>query len=82
MKTLIVNLNNTTFNKITMICANMGIKPSEFTQQLFETPMFKQTLDIMWQALVKTSNIENENERKQAFFDELKNLMEENTNDK
>ena len=75
MRNIVVSVDNDTFLKIQMISQNMGVKPSDFIKQVLATPVFKDTLNMMWQALVKTSNIENENERKQAFIDEIKEML-------
>lgn len=78
MRNIVVSIDNDTFLKIQMISQNMGVKPSDLLKQILNTPVFKDTLNMMWQALVKTSNINDENERKEAFINEVKELSKNN----
>lgn len=78
MRNIVVSVDNDTFLKIQMISQNMGVKPSDLLKQILNTPVFKDTLNMMWQALVKTSDIDNDLERKEVFINEIKELAKKN----
>lgn len=80
MRNIVVSVDNNTFLKIQMIAQNMGVKPSDLMQEILNTPVFKDTLNMMWQALVKTSEITNDVERQQAFIKEIKEMTKNGEN--
>lgn len=82
MRSVIVNVDNNTFAKIQMIALNMGVSVGDFMKEILNTPVFKETLNMMWLAVVKTNDIENESARKDALIKELKELAKQQTNDK